>query len=60
MGRVHTSHIIWLRVDVISGKVEQGERDIEGSGRYDKKHGKTLEKRPTIRPGINGILHQYI
>ena len=60
MGGIHTSHIIWVRHDVISVKVGQSERDIEVSVIYAQRRGKTPEKVPSITPGIPGLLHQDI
>ena len=60
MGGHHTLHIIWIRGNVISEKVGQYERFIEGSGRYAQRNAKTPEKGPGIALGIPGVLHQDI
>ena len=60
MDGVHTSHIIWIIGDVISVKVGQDERNIEESRKYSQQRGKTLEKVPSIPPGISGVLYQDV
>ena len=60
MGRIHTSHIRCVRGFVISGKVGQDKKYIEGTDRDSQLLRKTLYKGPAITPGIPGLIHQYV
>ena len=60
MVRVYTSYKIWVREYVISVKVRQYERDMEGIGKYTQRSRKIMEKVLSITSGITGVMNQDI